>query len=146
MKIFKYIGESNRSAYERGFEHLQALGNMEKGSHMLRHILEKHENQDFSEVKWHMNILEYTRSAFERQIKEAVKIQQDRGGQNILNSKSEWNQCALPRLVTRIGNQEMKSWEEEIAKERKLEELIEEKVRIFRKGKVTARLERNRDL
>ena len=74
MIIPKYIGETSRSVYERGYEHLDQLASLSKNSIMLRHMVDKHENQDFSEIKWGMFITRYKRSTFERQIDEAVTI------------------------------------------------------------------------
>ena len=62
---------------------------------MLKHMLDKHEEEDMKDVKWGMFILEYKRLAFERQISEAVKIQEESSNRNILNSKAEWNQSSL---------------------------------------------------
>ena len=49
-KIPKYIVESSRSAFERGFEHLDALSNLRSNSHMLKHMVMKHENLDFPKL------------------------------------------------------------------------------------------------
>ena len=145
MKIPKYIGESSRSAYERGFEHLDKLASLSSNSHMLKHMLDKHEESDFSQVQWGMFILEFKRTAFERQIEEAVKIQQE-ASDSILNSRSEWNQSSLPRLTTRIGDleQEVKEYEKELRIEKEKEEKIEEKIRQLRKTKNKARLNNDR--
>ena len=37
LKIPKYIGETNKSAYERGKEHIKQFLNMEEKSHLLKH-------------------------------------------------------------------------------------------------------------
>ena len=37
-----YIGESSRSAYKRGFEHLEKLTSLNSKSQMLRHVVDKH--------------------------------------------------------------------------------------------------------
>ena len=42
---------------------------------MLNHMLFKHEDEDFSEVEWGMFIVAHNKSAFERQIEEAVMIE-----------------------------------------------------------------------
>ena len=42
IKRFIYIGETNRSAYERGVEHQQDVIGCKTSSHMLRHLLHKH--------------------------------------------------------------------------------------------------------
>ena len=59
-----------------------------------------------------------------------------------MNSKCEYNQTTLPRLITRIGDREaeMKEWEKEIRKEKEYEERMEEKIRILRKDRNKERL------
>ena len=133
IRTAKYLGESSRSGYERGFEHLANLATLKSNSHMLRHMIEKHSGKDFSQIKWGMFILEHTRSAFERQIKEAVIIQQKSKGHEILNSRIEWGINSLPRLITRMGEKEMLEWERERKQEIAYEEVIEGKMREFRK-------------
>ena len=94
---------------------------------MLKLILFKHEGSDFSDEKLGMCILIYQRCAFERQINEGVKIEKESKTSEILNSKAEWNQSQLPRLITRVGNtdEELKSLEKELETERKMEEKLE---------------------
>ena len=70
-----YIGETSRSGYERGFEHLNNLMTLSSKSVMLKHMLSKHEGNDMSQVKWGMFITSYKRTAFERQLEEAVTIE-----------------------------------------------------------------------
>ena len=43
-KVYKnvYIGESNRSSYERGKEHLEDFLRLDSGSHLLKHLVTKH--------------------------------------------------------------------------------------------------------
>ena len=142
MIVPRYIGESGRSAFERGFEHLDQLATLNKKSHMLKHMLFQHENEDFSKVQWGMFILEYKKSAFERQISEAVTIEKVAKSSKILNSRSEWNQCQLPRLITRMGNQEseIRELEKELLEEKKIEEELENRIRKLRKERNKARL------
>ena len=66
IKIPTYIGESSRSAYERGFEHLNKLAALDSDSHMLRHMVSSHKGEDFQEVKWGMFVKKFLRSSFER--------------------------------------------------------------------------------
>ena len=142
MSVPKYVGESGRSAYERGFEHLDQLASLSKRSIMLRHMIFKHEGEEFQNIKWGMFVVKFQRSSFERQINEAVTIDRESKTTEILNSKSEWNQSQLPRLVTRIGNpnEELKRLENEIAEEKKVEEELEKKLRTLRKEKNKKRL------
>ena len=137
-----YIGESSRSAYERGFEHLEKLTSLNSKSQMLRHVVDKHENENVEKVQWGMRIIKYMKSAFERQIEEAVTIERKAKEGEILNSKCEYNQTTLPRLITRIGDREaeIKEFEKEIRKEKEYEEKMEEKIRIMRKDRNKERL------
>ena len=40
--LFKYIGESSRSAYERGWEHVIDMASLNPRSHMLKHAIIDH--------------------------------------------------------------------------------------------------------
>jgi hypothetical protein len=115
-KLYKYIGESSRSCYERGWEYQGDFEQLKPGSHMLKHILDMHEGKQPCEVKFQMRAIKLHRSAFERQVHEAVLIQANRG-HNILNSRSEYNRCALPRLGTKLGERETKEKRQEVEEE-----------------------------
>ena len=104
MPLYKYVGETARSAFERGIEHHNDYEGLKIDSHMLKHYLEKHEDEDFEKIKFGMKIIKTARTAFERQISESVEIQNKKKNNYILNSKSEYNCCALPRLTAKIGN------------------------------------------
>ena len=52
-----------------------------------------------------MKVFKYHRTAFERQISESVKIQENMKHQ-MLNTKGEYNRCALPRLGLKMGTRE----------------------------------------
>ena len=143
-----YIGETSRSGYERGFEHLNNLTTLSSKSVMLKHMLSRHEGADMSQVKWGMFITSYKRTAFERQLEEAVTIERvSRSNSNILNSRSEWAHSALPRLVTRYGKleDEMKEYERELKEEKNKDEEFERKVRELRKERNKARLRTERN-
>ena len=96
---YKYIGESARSAYERGANHLNDRRTLDLGSHMLKHARQCHEKEDPHGVRFHMKVLEFHKSSLERQISEAVLIQKHRRSGNILNSKSEYNHPPVARIV-----------------------------------------------
>ena len=113
-KRYIYIGETNRSVYERGIEHQNDVTGCKTSSHMLRHLLTVHEEEEeeWDKIKFGMRILKSTKTAFERQILESVLIQKARE-QNIMNNKSEYNRCALPRLTAKLGERDMEKWREE---------------------------------
>ena len=89
----KYVGETARSAYSRGKEHIQALRNRSADSVMWRHARENH----------HSNVPAYTMNvtgvfsgdALLRQLTEAVQI---RHSLNSINNKEEWNHLRLPGI------------------------------------------------
>ena len=137
-----YIGESSRSAYERGFEHLNNYTSLNSKSQMLKHAVEDHSEMELDDVKWGMFILEYKRTSFERQIGEAVKIKEAASRTKILNSRSEWNQSSLPSLVMNINNKEqaLREIQKEMREEKEQEEEIEKKIRELRKKRNKERL------
>ena len=93
-----YIGETSRSVYERVFEHQYDVDQLKTSSHMLRHLLEMHRDEQRSEVEFGVKVLRFTRTSFNRQILESVLIQNKRD-HYVMNSRSEFNRCAIPRLV-----------------------------------------------
>ena len=70
---------------------------------MLKHAVDRHEGEDVKAVEFRMKVLKFHRSSFERQVSEAVAIQSIRIGNNLLNSKSEFNRSAVPRLALKLG-------------------------------------------
>ena len=95
---------------------------------MLKHILEKHGEEEVENVDFGARVLRFARSAFDRQVIESVLIQEEREHHNILNSKSEYNRCSLPRLTAKLGENEwkkkLKEGEDEKEKEKRLERRI----------------------
>ena len=140
IKLFKYIGESSRSTFERGWEHLNDMAQLRTSSHMLKHALTEHREQDMGELKFGMHILRTCKSSFERQIHESVVIQQERKYHHILNSRSEYNRCSLPRLSTQVGENEYKEYNKELQEEKKQEENLERMIIQLRKQRNKARL------
>ena len=104
---------------------------------MLKHSLDRHGDDIMNDKRFMIKVLKYTRSPFERQVRESVYLQQF-GKDHILNSKSEYNRCSIPRLSTMLGEREVKEGieKEEIEKRKEME--ILRKIRMLRK-------ERNRD-
>ena len=70
IKLFKYVGETARSVYERSWEHVNSRDQLQTSSHMLKHILEEHEEEEQMEkIIFGVKVLRYTRNAFERQVR-----------------------------------------------------------------------------
>ena len=62
-----------------------------------------HGGEERSKVEFGIKVLKYTRSLFERQILESVLIQGKRD-HHIVNSRSEFNQCA------KSGEKKIRRW------------------------------------
>ena len=143
---YRYIGETNRSPYERGVEHQNDVGACKTSSHMLRHLIDVHEaeEEDWDQIKFGMRIVKSTQSAFERQIMESVEIQKARKTSYILNAKSEYNRCALPRLTAKLGEKDLERWRKADREEMEKEASLEEKIRMRKKAKAKDRGNANR--
>merc|ERR1712130_120332 len=102
IRLHKYIGESSRSIYERGLEHLCDFQELKPDSHMVKHLCEHHLDEGMERMKFGCRIVKQSITAFNRQINESVEIQNN-NQHYILNSKSEYNRCALPRLTAKVG-------------------------------------------
>ena len=75
---------------------------------MLKHIVLFHEDKEEQEIKFNMRVLKFHRSAFERQIHESVLIQSYRRENNIMNSRTEFNRCSVPRLGVKMNERAVK--------------------------------------
>ena len=140
IKLFLYIGETSRSSYERGWEHLNDLTSLSNKSHMLKHILTEHQEENIKDVKFGIKILRTCRTSFERQIFESVAIQEARKHHNILNSRAEYNRCSLPRLTTTLGEEHFKKYNSELEQEARTEAEMDKKIRELRKLRNKERL------
>ena len=91
-----YFGESARSIFERAREHGGDYIGMKEDSHMVKHWLTSH--SDLQEPPmFRFRVIRSFKDAMTRQISEAVRI--ELRGEGVLNSRSEYSRCRLPRLV-----------------------------------------------
>ena len=88
--------------------------------------------QCFTIILFHYVLAQLHKSAFERQVHEAVLIQENRS-HNILNSCSENNRCALTRLGTKLGARETKDKRIEVEEEEWKDQELEERIKQMRK-------------
>jgi hypothetical protein len=95
-----YYGETGRSAYERGTEHTRDVRKEDENSPLWKHceIVHGGEHVDFV-----MSVTGNFIGAEERQINEGAHVTESRANR-ILNSKSEWNQPPIFRIVIETGN------------------------------------------
>ena len=105
-QVKMYIGETSRSAHERGGEHEADYKKRLEDSHILKHQQANHNGNP--DATFQFRVAATFQSALTRQITEAVMIRR-LGEENTLNSKGMFNRCSLPRLTVqddRKGNQE----------------------------------------
>ena len=50
------------------------MKNLSIASHMLKHVVDKHEGEKIPEVEWRMKVLKSHKSSFERHVSESVSI------------------------------------------------------------------------
>ena len=100
-----YIGESCRSAYERGGEHRADYMKRKPDNHQWKHQSNDHHGELDSQSQFKFKVELQCKSALTRQISEAVLIRR-RGADMILNSRAEYNRCRLPRLVLEQHDEE----------------------------------------
>ena len=91
----RYFGESARTSYDRGLEHLSALENLNPESPLVEHHLEDHQG---AQPKFHMKHKSFHNKPLHRQCEEAHLIEMYKGTK-ITNRKGEWGQNLSPKLV-----------------------------------------------
>ena len=57
IKIHKYIGETNRSIFERGWEDLNDYGNLRTKSHLIKHAVEIHGQEEFNTLQFGIKVI-----------------------------------------------------------------------------------------
>ena len=90
-----YVGESSRSIYERSKEHVAGRVIQDEDNHQIKHWLSSHEDL-LAPPEFKFTIIKTFQDPLTRQLSEAVRI--ERRGEEILNSKSEFSRCRVPRL------------------------------------------------
>ena len=84
-------------------------------------------------MKIGMKIKSFRRSAFERQVAEAVSIQQAQSTHFLMNSKSEYRACKLPRISVKLGDSDMYEEVKKRKKEQKEEDDLEAKIKLMKR-------------
>ena len=117
-----YVGETSRSLHERMKEHWGAKKSKKEENHMFIHHQNEHRGEE--EPRFMVRAVKFYKSALSRQLGEAVRIRR-RGGQgSILNSKSEYDRCRIPRLVLEEKEEEQIKYLEE-DEQRELDKIME---------------------
>ena len=133
-----YVGESSRTIFERSREHWNDWRSRSDKSHILKHQDDAHEGNQ--EPRFMMRTVRFYRSALSRQVGEAVRIMLRGGAGSILNSKSEFDRCKIPRLILEEQDEEeiRKAENQELERDR---EALEEQARLWGEQKTNERRE-----
>ena len=94
-----YVGETARSVFERAAEHRDDAENHDEDSHMVKHWLLAHPEEENMPV-FRFQIVASFQDCLTRQVAESVRI--DRRMGKVLNSKTEYSRCKLPRLTVDV--------------------------------------------
>ena len=99
-KKVRYDGETGKSCFSRGLDHLQGYRSRSPGNVLWKHACNDHGGR--TDVKFKMTVLKtYGDKNLLRKLNEAVRITNNPGVK--LNSKAEFAQPSLPRLVINSG-------------------------------------------
>ena len=101
-KCTEYVGETGRNGFTRRSEHLAALRLEDSENALWKHCQVDHNGV---RAEFSMTVVKIHRTALVRQVNEAVRIILSRAD-CIMNSKSEWHQAPLVRIIPVSGLQE----------------------------------------
>ena len=114
-----YVGETARSLHERIGEHWQDVKGGKEESHMLKHWQECHSLEETG-PRFRVRKVDSFRDSLTRQI--SVRI--DLRGENVLNSKTEYSRCRIPRLTI-----DKEVWKISRKEEKKLQAIVNDEAR-----------------
>jgi hypothetical protein len=99
-KYVHYEGETGRNAYSRGLEHQEDLRNEKEDSPLWKHCVLEHNGEKQSFV---MKTLRSFKSCLQRQVNEAVRISASKVEVVVMNSRNEFHQAPIIRVVAATG-------------------------------------------
>ena len=99
-KFVHYEGETGRNAYSRGLEHQEDLRNEKEDSPLWKHCVLEHNGEKQSFV---MKTLKSFKSCLQRQVNEAVRISASKIEVVVMNSRNEFHQAPIIRVVAATG-------------------------------------------
>jgi hypothetical protein len=93
-----YTGESGYSGYTRLCDHADEIRRRDQSNAFSKHLREEHQEQEGDAAVFNFEVVRTFQKPLERQVAEAVAIHGCKADQ-VLNSKSEWEQPATERLI-----------------------------------------------
>ena len=98
-----YIGESARTPFDRGQDHLDSLRSGDKSNALVMHMIEDHPGTTLRDHSFTMKILRFHKTNLSRQAHEGLEISRYKG-QKIMNRKGEWGSNLSPELTVEDKN------------------------------------------
>ena len=95
-KEVTYFGESARTAYDRGLDHLKAIERGDISNACAKHHMESHQGEPWD---FKMSVIRCHKYPLQRQSHEGRLIE-DFKGQEVMNQKGEWGCNLPPKLQT----------------------------------------------
>ena len=95
--------ETARTTFEKGEEHLDGIRRREEKNGLWKHS-QMHHGGELKREDLEMKVIETHRTPLTRQIHEGVEIETNQAD-IIMNSKTEWNQSRLPRIMIESGEE-----------------------------------------
>ena len=102
-----------------------------------------HRAPEFDTLEFGMRVVRNNKTSFDRQVMESVLIQQSRH-HHLLNSRSEYDRCALRRMICKLGDKNFKENELEISRDLEKEEMQVSRIRDLTKARNKLRGQNNR--
>jgi hypothetical protein len=93
-----YTGESGYSGYTRLCDHSDDIRRKDLGNAFSKHLKEEHPEREGDATVFDFQVVRTYQKPLERQVAEAVAIHGCKADE-VLNSKSEWEQPATERLI-----------------------------------------------
>jgi hypothetical protein len=109
-RISTCAGETGRNGYTRGREHLDALRLEDEENPLWKHCMNEHGGQ---QAEFSMKVVGRFFSCLVRQVNEAVRIEMS-VADCVMNSKAEFHQSPLVRVVAVTGLQEEQGEEPDV--------------------------------
>ena len=105
-KYDTYFGETKDDLAKRSITgHLADHRNQTDDSHIMKHWSAAHTSECRPrEIKFGFSVVKQHKSAFAKLI--FVSVHLFRGGTRVLNSKSEFSRCTIPRLAVSYGDKQ----------------------------------------
>ena len=107
--LAEYWGETARTAFERGEEHVEGMQRREEKNSLWKHS-EIYHGGELRKEDLELKVIESHRTPLTRQVHEGIEIETNGAG-IIMNSKAEWNQSRLPRIIIETGDRQIEDEE-----------------------------------